>query len=132
MWSWILEQKSPLFQRELGKTFPEENLRPSDLKLKTYTNEPMKVTSTFNVTVHYENQIKKLVLVVTAGNGPSLLGWNWLNHINLNWKRLFPVRTARLGCLHTLMQRHEELFAEGLGTVDPYKVSLQVQEGAKP
>ena len=30
------------------------------------------------------------------------------------------------------MQRHEQLFAEGLGTVEPCKVSLQVQYGAKP
>ena len=36
------------------------------------------------------------------------------------------------GSLHTLMQRYEQLFAEGLGTVEPYKVSLQVQPGAKP
>ena len=47
--------------------FPEEKLRPSELKLKTYTNEPMKVTGTLKVKVKYEDQVKKLVLVVTAG-----------------------------------------------------------------
>ena len=71
--------------------FPGEKLRHSDLKLNTYTNERMKVTGTLNVKVQYEDQFKKLVLVVTAGNGPSLLGRNWLNHINLNWKKLFAV-----------------------------------------
>ena len=91
----------------------------------------MKVTDTLKVKVQYESQFKKLVLVVTAGNGPSLLGWNWLNQINLNWKKLFAIRTAQLGSLHTLMQLHKEFFAEGLGTVEPYKVSLQVQQGAK-
>ena len=30
------------------------------------------------------------------------------------------------------MQRQEQLFAEGLGTLEPYKVSLQVQQEAKP
>ena len=29
------------------------------------------------------------------------------------------------------MQWHKQLFAEGVGTVEPYKVSLQVQQGAK-
>ena len=29
------------------------------------------------------------------------------------------------------MQRHTLLFAEGFGTVEPYKLSLQVQQGAK-
>ena len=114
------------------ETFPEEKLRPSDLKLKTYTNEAMRVTGTLNVKLQYEDQVKKLALVVTAGNGPSLLGWNWLDHINLNWKKLFAVGTARLRSVHILMQRHEQLFAEGLGTVEPYKVSLKVQPDVNP
>ena len=112
--------------------FPSEKLRPSDLVLKTYTNEPLKVVGTLNVRVQYEDQLKKLVLVVTAGDGPSLLGRNWLNHINLNWKELFAVRSVRLKSLHVLMQQHQQLFAKGLGTVEPYRVSLQVREGANP
>ena len=92
----------------------------------------MKVTGTLNVKVQYKDQFKKVVIMVTAGNGPSLLGQNWLNHINLNWKKLFAVLTARLGSLHTLMQRHKKLFAGGLVTVEPYKVSLKVWQGAKP
>ena len=92
----------------------------------------MKVTGTLNIKVQYEDQFKKLVLVVAAGNGPSLLARNWLNHINLNWKKFLAVHTARLGSLHTLMQRDKQVFAEGLGTVEPYKLSLQVQQGAKP
>ena len=82
---------SIISEKTREEIFPEEKLRPSDLKLKAYTNEPMKVTGTLNVKVQYEDQFKKLVLVVTAGNGPSLLGRNWLNHINLNWKKLFAV-----------------------------------------
>ena len=31
-----------------------------------------------------------------------------------------------------LIQRHNQLFADGLGTVEPYKVSLQIQQGTKP
>ena len=77
----------------------------------------MKVTGTLNIKVQYVDQFKKLVLVVTAGNGPSIQGQNWLIHINLNWKKLFAVRTARLRSLHTLMERHKQLFAEGVGTV---------------
>ena len=92
----------------------------------------MKVPSILNIKVQYKDQSKKWVLMVTAGNGPCLLGRNWLNHINLNWKQLFAVRTAQLGSLHTLIKCHKQLFAEGLGTVEPCKVSLQVQQGAKP
>ena len=64
--------------------FPEEKLRASELVLKTYTNEPKQVKGTLNVRVQYKSQFKKLVLVIIAGNGPSLFGRNWLNHINFN------------------------------------------------
>ena len=111
--------------------FPEEELRTSGLVLKTYTNEPMQVKGTLNVRVQYETQFKKLVLVVIAGNGPSLFGRNWLNHIKLNWKEMFKVRSVRLGSLHALMQPRQKLFGEGLGKVEPYRASLHIQERAK-
>ena len=112
--------------------FPHEKLRPSNIVLKTYTEEQMQVTGTLNVHVQYGKQFKKLVLVVIAGDGPSLFGRNWLNHITLDWRNVFAVRATRLGALDTLMHRHQELFSEGLGTVKPYKATLQVQSGAKP
>ena len=65
---------SIISEKSREEIFPEEKLQPSKVKLKTYTNEPMKVTDTLNVKVQHEDQFRKLVLVVTAGNGPSLLG----------------------------------------------------------
>ena len=123
---------SIISEKTREEILPGEELQPLNLKLKTYTNEPMKVTGILNIKVQYEDQFQKLVLVVTAGNVPSLLGQNWLNHININWKKLFAVRTARLESLHTLMQRHKQLIVEGLGRVEPYKVSSQVHQEAKP
>ena len=112
--------------------FPKEKLRPAKLSLRTYTNEPIEVTGTLNVRVQYEGQLKKLVLVVIAGDGPSLLGRNWLNHIVLNWKKVFAVRTLLLESLNRVLQRHKSLFSEGLGTIEPYRATLYTQPGAKP
>ena len=112
--------------------FPKEKLRPANIILKTYTNEPIEVMGTLNVRVQYEGQLKKLVLVVIAGDGPSLLGRNWLHHIVLNWKKVFAVRNLRLESLNKLMHRHKSLFSEGLGTIEPYRATLYVQPGAKP
>ena len=95
--------------------FPSETLHPSDLVLKTYTNEPMKVKGTLNMQVKYGDQKEKLVLVVVEGNGPSLLGRNWLKYIRLNWNTIFTVRTAKMKPLHTLLQRHKPLFSKELG-----------------
>ena len=103
---------SIISEKPREEVFPGEKLRPTDLKLKTCTNEPMKVTGTLNIKFQYDDQFQKLVLVVTGGNGPSLLSRNSLNHFNLNWEKLFTVRTARLGSLHTLIQRHKQLFTK--------------------
>ena len=74
--------------------------------LRTYTNESIDVMGTRNVRVQYEGQLKKLVSVVIAVDGQSLLGRNWLHHIVLNWKRDFAVRNLRLESLNKLVQRH--------------------------
>ena len=98
---------SIISQKTRKAVFPDEKLRHSKLILKTYTNEPLKVMGTLNVQVQYEDQLKKLVLVVVAGNGPNLFGRNWLNHTSLNWKKIFAVKAIQLGSLHALMQRHQ-------------------------
>ena len=33
-------------------------------------------------------QTKNLSLVVVQGNGPTLLGQNWLSHLRLDWKSI--------------------------------------------
>ena len=53
-------------------------LRQSDLLLKTYTGEPLPVIGELNVQVRYEEQENDLALTVVAGDGPSLLGRDWL------------------------------------------------------
>ena len=67
---------SIILEKTGEEIFSDNKSRPSNLKLKAYTNEPMKVTGTLIVKIKYEDQLKKLVLVVTAGNRPSLLGRN--------------------------------------------------------
>ena len=59
------------------RIFSNEPLHPSDLVLKTYTDESMEVRGTLNMRGKYRDQKEKLVLVVVEGNGPSLLGRNW-------------------------------------------------------
>ena len=112
--------------------FLEHTLHPSTLILKTYTDERLKVTGTLNVRVRYGDQKQKLVLVVVAGNGPSLLGRNWLKYICLDWSSIFAVRTARKKTLDSLLKQHESLFTDELGNVKPFTASLQVLPNATP
>ena len=112
--------------------FSNQTLHPSELVLKTYTDECMKVKGTLNMRVKYGNQKQKLVLVVVDGNGPSLLGRNWLKYLRLDWNNIFAVRTAQMKPLHSLLQRHQYLFSKELGEIHPFTASLHVKADATP
>lgn len=64
------------------KHLPDLKLQPSNMLLKTYTGEPLKLQGETQVTVCYKDQKFKLLLIVVEGDGPPLLGCNWLQHIN--------------------------------------------------
>ena len=54
--------------------FPELQPAKSNVLLKTYTNEVMKVVGELPVKVQYGEQTETLTLIVVSGSGPSLLG----------------------------------------------------------
>ena len=61
-------------------------LKTSKAKLKTYTEEALNILGEITVTVNYRNQVTEQSLLVVAGDGPSLLGCDWLSHLKLDWK----------------------------------------------
>ena len=64
--------------------FPELKLQTCKLVLKTYTKEPMHVLGQFHVDVCYQGQSAQFILYVVLGNGPTLMGRNWLKHIHFD------------------------------------------------
>lgn len=43
------------------------------------------------VTVKYEEEVvKNLLVTIVKNNSKPLFGLDWLDHINLNWEKLFP------------------------------------------
>ena len=46
----------------------------------------MSVVGEITVEVKYVEQAASLVLIVVKGEGPSLFGRNWFDHITLDWK----------------------------------------------
>jgi len=61
--------------------WPTKELDVSNIKLQTYSRELLPVASVRDVQVIYEGQRVSLPLVVVKGNGPTLLGRNWLGSI---------------------------------------------------
>ena len=77
------------------------------------------------VNVKYQNQEKQLPLVVVAGEGPSLLGCDCLAHIKLNWSSLHNVQSESV---EQLLEEHKALFSEGLGTLNDYVATFQIND----
>ena len=67
-------------QKEL---LPNASLDTSQVELMTYTAEQMDVVGQWSVQANYGQQSETLLLIVVAGDGPSLLGTNWLQHLCL-------------------------------------------------
>ena len=57
---------------------PHLQLSSPGLLLRTYTGEPIKICRQTQMSVTYKDQQYNLQLVVVEGNGPPLLGRDWL------------------------------------------------------
>ena len=67
------------------------------------------------VTVQYQDQKKKLNLLVVTGGGTSLAGRDWLRHLRLNWCELNQLRSAARLKLEDVLKNHADVFKEELG-----------------
>ena len=57
-------------------------LESSDIKLKTYSGEVNNVLGSIKVKVRYNHDICDLSVFVVDGDGPNLMGRDWLSHLN--------------------------------------------------
>ena len=116
-----------------NKLFPSLQLKPSNLALRTYTGEAMRVLGEAPVLVSYQNQeSQRLSLVVIKGAGPILLGRNWLKHFRLDWQDIKSVHSHQVSQLTALLDKYSEVFTEELGTIKPFQAKLVVDPKATP
>ena len=110
--------------------WPDKSVQHSQIKLKTYTGEALEVVGSVEMKVRYKAQEATLPLVVVKGNGPSLFGRDWLEHIRLDWKEIHHLQGGE--SLQNILQRHKEVFTEELGTLQGYKAHIHVDPAVKP
>ena len=110
------------------KLFPRKQLRHTQLVLKTYTGQPMEVVGEVTMNVTYQNQaVKSLDLVVVKEKGPTLLGRDWLKHIQLDWKTI-----SRETSVAAILDKYGEVFTPELGTMRQFEATLPLKENAQP
>ena len=57
-------------------------------KLKMYSDACLHPTGRVMVEVKHDDQARELLLLVVPGNGPCLLGRDWLELLHLNWSKV--------------------------------------------
>ena len=107
------------------------SITPSDVTLRTYTGEVLPVLGQVDVTVAYESQVFSLPLVIIRGSGVTLFGRSWLEHIQLDWSKIHSLREGTSG-LQLLLDKHQLLFREELGTLKGMEATIHVPPNVQP
>jgi len=111
------------------KIWPTRELEVSDVKLQTYSKEPLPVVGARNVQVYYEGQKATLPLVMVKGDVPTLLGRNWLGQIKLNWYKIHYTPSSGL---QNLLEKHDVLFQDKLGSFQGQQAKIEVDSETTP
>ena len=117
----------------LGSIWPKQPappLQPTAVKLRTYTGEAIPVVGRLMVKVQYQGQEEQLPLVAVAGDGPSLLGRDWLAKLKLEWKHMFRVHAQE--SLQDVLERHDMVFKPELGRIKGVEAKRHINPEAQP
>ena len=104
-------------------------LQPTNTCLQTYTGERISVLGSIQVEVSHNNQTKQLPLLVVKGQGPNLLGRDWMSMLTLDWQTVHKLQDNRQ--LDELLQKYSALFIDEL-KLEGIKVKLHVDTEAHP
>ena len=117
-------------------------MKKTKARLRTYTGEQISLKGKLQVRVKKEGKEWTLPLLVVEGQGPPLIGRNWLESIPLDWGMIKTVqckegnqckeRNQRATRLKLLMERYPNLQREELGVLKGTKAKLNIREGCTP
>ena len=97
-------------------------LEESSVKLQTYTGEPIPICGSTQVQVVHNEQVLSLLLVVTQGKGPTLLGRNCLEALLLEWRTIFTIGDSRT--LQSVLEQHSVVFKDELGKLQGVEAKI--------
>ncbi|RUS71351.1 hypothetical protein EGW08_020894 [Elysia chlorotica] len=111
-------------------------LAPSNKQLQTYTDQPVPILGECLVSVKCQAKQVDLPLIVVKGEGPPLLGRNWLQCLRLDWPSLFSLSDLSASapppiCLEDVLNQNSEVFGES-GLLKDRKVRLSIKSDSVP
>ena len=121
---------SALTYNQLCEANGKLNLMRSNIKLKSYTDHQIEVLGSCSVTVKYEDHERKLSVLVVKGQGPCLLGRNWMSELKLNWKVIGQVDAREDS--QVVIDKYSEVFEGGLGTLRGVTAKIHLDPQVTP
>ena len=115
-------------EKKFNELWEDRHLQPSTVTLRTYTGEKIAAKGSVDVNVKYENEEFILPLLIMPGNGPNLMGRNWLHKIKVKNICYMQDNSA----LQQVLAKYEVLFKNELGTLRGYEAKLHVEANATP
>ena len=113
-------------------------MQPSSIKLQSYPNKSLPVQGCCTVDIKIQNNnAVKLPLIVVEGQGPSLLGRNWLEQVKLDWSEVAKTHivtpaTQQEGELEKLLDQYKDVISEKLGHCKTVKAKLYLKPDVVP
>ncbi|XP_062501692.1 uncharacterized protein K02A2.6-like [Corticium candelabrum] len=120
--------------KKLWKRQELPGLRRPQVRLHTYSGEPLTVLGELDVRVRTQNQIATLPLIVVRNDGPNLLGRNWMKSLVLPWHEM--LQKGHIKSIGTetscteLLKRFDGVFEEGIGELKGTMAAVKVKEGS--
>lgn len=115
---------------EFLKLWPKNTaLKPSNVILRTWTQEKIRVLGSIETKVQCGARSATLPLLVAPGNSPSLMGRNWFSALGISVTGMHKVG-GREDWL--LKEEFQEIFKDGLGTYTGPEVSIELDEMVQP
>ena len=115
---------------KLWQAHQTPTLETTDTNLRTYTGEKITALGKIKVEVAINSQLAELSLLVVKGNGPSLLGVDWLEKLRLDWKLINQVQNQTE--LQRLLEKHQAVFEGCLGCIKGVKAKFYLKPHTQP
>ena len=121
---------SLMSQKTFRKLWPRRTLKPTEVRLCSYSKEPISLVGCCYVNLVYKGQtVINMPLLIVQGLGPGLFGRNWLKEIILDWNEIHHVYSDSLP---VVLEKYPSVFQEGLGMLKGFQAKIHVNPHAKP
>ena len=105
-------------------------LQKTSIRLRTYTGGEIPVRGSVRVPVEHNGQNQTLPLIVTEGEGPSLIGRDWLATLRLDWQVILTVEQNL--SLKQVLDKHSSVFKEGLSKLRDVEAKIYIAQNERP